>query len=80
MMEVLAPGGYLLDAMQSREWHVHELAQRAGLTATELWLVILNQRAITTSIATGLARAFGTSTGIWIELQQAYDRRERHGP
>lgn len=58
--------------------HRKILAQDLGLDAREFDELINERRDVTPSLAAGLARALGTSSELWLNLQVNYNRRLPH--
>jgi addiction module HigA family antidote len=52
-----------------------ELAQAIGISVFAVKSILLKKRKVTTEIAFRLARYFGTTIDLWINLQEAYDVR-----
>jgi addiction module HigA family antidote len=50
-----------------------ELAKRLGISRHVLGEIINERRAVTTDVAHRLARVFGTSPEVWLNMQQAVD-------
>lgn len=71
IIEPTQPGEYLEDFMDGMSRY--ELAKRTGLTATQVGQIIAGRRSITALTALKLARHFGTSPELWINLQSKYD-------
>jgi len=76
--EVYAPYRFVQEESEIRRWSMGELEERSGLELTDL-LDALTGRPITEHIAAGLARAFGTSAELWLNLDAAYRREASDG-
>lgn len=69
------PAAYIQDELLERGWTLDDLARHSGIPRSELgWI---NGEAggpcgVTQSIAKGLARAFGTSSILWVRLQASF--------
>lgn len=54
----------------------YRLAKDIGVTPTRIGDILLRRRGITADTALRLARYFGTSARLWLNLQAAYDLEE----
>lgn len=70
--EVFAPGEFLKEELDAREWSQIELAEILGRPARLVSEIISGKRAITPETAKGLAAAFGTSPELWMNLETSY--------
>ncbi len=77
LAEVFPPSEFIREEMESRGWRVEDLAEQAGWT-TALTSEVLSGRRVTRLIAYGLGQAFGTSSQLWVNLQNR-KARERAG-
>lgn len=68
------PGDYVRDEMLTRGWTIAQLATHAGAPEFVIRQVLANLRPITPEIAAQLGKAFGTSAGLWTNLEHAYRR------
>ncbi len=71
MIEPTSPGEYLSDFMEGRS--NYSIAKESGLSATQIGEIISGKRKITVLTALKLARVFGTSPELWMNLQTKYD-------
>ncbi len=71
------PGEILLEEfLSSAGMTQSELAHKLGWTRARLNELIKGKRGITADSALDLARAFGTSAKLWMNLQATYDLDE----
>jgi antitoxin HigA-1 len=67
------PGKALADALREAGISASSAAIAMGLPPSTVTRIIKGQRNVTAPIALRIARYFGTSPGIWIGIQSAYD-------
>jgi addiction module HigA family antidote len=67
------PGGILADVLADRGITAAELADAIGLPVSHLEDVIREESELLPETSLLIARALGTSTGLWAGLQSAYD-------
>jgi len=67
------PGQVLMEILSEAELTVNALAMSLRVPANRIGAVIKGQRGITADTALRLARYFGTSAQMWINLQARYD-------
>lgn len=68
------PGEMLLEEfLEPLGWTQKELAERTGLSAQSINLIINGKRGITAETAVLLAREFGNSSQFWLGLQMDWD-------
>ena len=68
------PGEVLLeDFLKPMKISANHLATQTRMPATRIGSIVHGRRSITTETALRLARFFGTSAEMWINLQAAYD-------
>jgi addiction module HigA family antidote len=70
--EAWPPSEYITGMMDVLHWSVDGLANHANLHPRVIRDVLDDGAPITTAIADGLARAFGTSSELWTNLQAAH--------
>ena len=69
---IVGPNEFIWQEIAARGWTLGELCRRSKVSVTAI-LSVLNENApITEVIAAGLARAFGTSAALWLNLDAAY--------
>ena len=68
------PGSYIADELAARGWDIAGLARRAGLDYTETEQIVNQQRPVTADTAQKLGAVFGTSSEIWVHLQNRHDQ------
>ncbi|OGO37779.1 MAG: addiction module antidote protein, HigA family [Chloroflexi bacterium RBG_16_57_11] len=74
MLSPIPPGEVLLeDFMKPLGLSQYRLAQDLGVSPIRISQIIHGQRAITVDTAMRLARYFGTSAKVWLQLQVRYD-------
>jgi addiction module HigA family antidote len=71
--EVFHPGEYINDERIARGWTVEQLAVECGFTTEYTQRIIDGKVTVKTLSANMLARAFGTSARLWLNLQAAWD-------
>jgi HTH-type transcriptional regulator/antitoxin HigA len=69
---VSPPGDLIAEELEARGWNQRTLAEVMGTSPTLVCDVINAKRAITPDTAALLARAFGTSTQVWLGLEARY--------
>lgn len=68
------PGDILLhDFMQPLKLSSYKLAKELGVTAPSINEIVRRRRAVSAEMALRLARYFGTSAQLWLNLQSQYD-------
>jgi plasmid maintenance system antidote protein VapI len=70
---------YVMDEMRARDWSPRRTALAADLPVAVV-TSILSGGLLTRAAAAGLARAFGTSPAIWLELEYEFRDRAVHLP
>jgi len=69
------PGEYLKDELEELNISQNRLALEIRVPAARISEIIKGKRGITADTACRLARYFGTSVDLWLNLQTAYDKR-----
>ncbi len=67
------PGEVLQDLLKEADLTVNALATALRVPANRIGGIIKSQRGITADTALRLARYFGTSAQMWVNLQAKYD-------
>ena len=68
------PGALIrLDYMEPLSLSVTALAERLGVSRKHLSGIVNERAGVTPDMALRLSRAFGTSPGLWLNLQQAVE-------
>ena len=67
------PGEILADLLQESNLTVNALALALRVPANRIGAIVKGQRGITADTALRLARYFGTSAQMWVNLQSKYD-------
>jgi HTH-type transcriptional regulator/antitoxin HigA len=70
--EAFAPGDYIREELEVREWSQLDLAEILGRPAQAVNEIIAGKRSITPDTAKALGDAFGTSAQLWMNLDSAY--------
>ncbi len=70
--ESSAPKELIKEELAARGWSIEQLAERAGLDVAVVRGVVDDGYWYQQSIAEGLGRAFGTSSGLWMNLQLSH--------
>lgn len=69
------PGYYIAEVMESMEMNQVEFACRMGTTTKTLSCLLNGQANISNDLAKKLSVMLGTSTEVWLNLQNAYDQK-----
>ena len=67
------PGELLRDELEERSVSLNELARSVRVPMNRISAIVNGRRSITADTALRLARYFGTSPQMWLNLQTAYD-------
>lgn len=68
------PGAIVrLDYMEPLSLSVTALAERLGVSRKHLSAIVNERAGVTPDMALRLSRAFGTSPGLWLNMQQAVE-------
>ena len=67
------PGEYLADELDARDWTQDDLAEVMGRSRIHINRLVQGKTAVTPESAHELAKAFGTSAELWMNLQVAYE-------
>lgn len=68
------PGAMLrLDYLEPLDMSVTALAERLGVSRKHLSGIVNERAGVTPDMALRLSRALGTTPGLWLNLQQAFD-------
>ena len=67
------PGEYIRDELEARGWTQLDLAEITERNQKNISQIISGKAGITARTAKELSKAFGTSPGVWLNLQSAYD-------
>ena len=67
------PGEILKDELDELGISAAELARRIEVPANRVTQILAGRRAVTADTALRLARWFGTSAELWMNLQQTYE-------
>lgn len=74
LMEPVSPGEILLNEfLLPLKISQNKLGKDIGVPITRINEIVNNHRSITVDTAMRLARYFGTSSEVWLNLQQQYD-------
>lgn len=76
--EAFTPGEHLRDELAERGWTADEFAKIIGRPAHDVADMLDSREDITPKTALALAKAFGTSADLWLNLQTAYGRQVEH--
>src|SRR6266566_3853862 len=71
--DLFVPGEYIAEEMKAREMKQVHLADKLGLSKSEMSLIIHGKRSITVPIALKLEKIFKIDAEIWMNLQVKYD-------
>jgi addiction module HigA family antidote len=67
------PGEILGDELKEIGLTAAELARKLGVPANRISQIIVGKRAVSADTALRLARYFGTSADLWMNLQKSFD-------
>jgi HTH-type transcriptional regulator/antitoxin HigA len=70
--KVFPPGDFIKEELDARGWTQLDLAEILDRPVPTINQIISGKKAITPETALGLAKAFGTSAEIWLNLENAY--------
>ena len=70
------PGAILRDELEERQLTPYRLAKELHITQAAIGQVLAGKRSVTPGVALRLARFFGTTPELWLNLQAAYDLEE----
>ena len=74
-MRPVHPGEILRDELQTMGLSANALSKALGVPVNRITAILNGQRGITADTALRLARYFGTTPRLWLNLQQAYELR-----
>lgn len=74
-MRPVHPGEILRDELQTMGLSANALSKALGVPVNRITAILNGQRGITADTALRLARYFGTTPQLWLNLQQAYELR-----
>ena len=72
-MRAVHPGEILRDELQALDLSVRALSKALGVPVNRITAILNGQRGVTADTALRLARYFGTTPRVWLNLQQTYD-------
>lgn len=75
--QTFPPSLFIQEEMQFRGWKAFELMQESDLTITEVYQLLHQDRQITPHLAGGLAKAFGVSAQLFLNLEKAYQESKK---
>src|SRR5712691_6965040 len=70
------PGDILRDELEERQLTAYRLAKELHITQAAIGQILAGKRSVTPGVALRLARFFGTTPELWLNLQAAYDLEE----
>lgn len=74
--ETFPPCDYITAELDSRGWGLTWLTFLTGLNRAYCKEILCGEQPITPDVAATLARVFGTSAEMWLNLQASWDARE----
>lgn len=74
-MRPVHPGEVLRDELETIGLSANALSKALGVPVNRITAILNGQRGITADTALRLARYFGTTPQLWLNLQQAYELR-----
>ena len=74
-MRPVHPGEILRDEIEAAEVSEHALAKALDVPLSRVTMILERHQGITADTALRLARYFGTTPQLWLNLQQAYELR-----
>ena len=76
-VEALHPGTFIKEELEAREWSQRDLAFVLGVPEQAVNYIIAGKRGVSAEMAKGLAKAFGVSAQLFLNLQSAYEHSRR---
>ena len=70
------PGMYIKQSIDALGMSEKEFSQKSGISETTLSNILLEKEDITPSIADKIAAFFGTSSNMWINMQNGYNTQD----
>ena len=74
-MRPVHPGEILRDELQALGMSANALSKALGVPVNRVTAILHGQRGVTADTALRLARYFGTTPQVWLNLQQTYELR-----
>ncbi|MBP9838895.1 MAG: HigA family addiction module antidote protein [Proteobacteria bacterium] len=74
------PGEFLQEILEERGISQSRLAKHIGVESGVINLICKGKRGISASMAKKLARALGTDSELWLNLQSSYDLTRAEDP
>ena len=74
-MRPVHPGEILRDELQALELSANALSKALDVPVNRITAILHGQRGVTANTALRLARYFGTTTQVWLNLQKTYELR-----
>ena len=74
-MRPVHPGEILREELEELGLSADALAEKLDVAANRVTEILRERRGVTADTALRLARYFGTTPRVWINLQKEYDRR-----
>ena len=74
-MRAVHPGEILRDELQALDLSASALSKALGVPVNRITAILNGRRGVTADTALRLARYFGTTPRVWLNLQQTYDLR-----
>lgn len=72
--EGFPPGDYIREFMEERGWIASDLAVRLNYSESFISDLLAGRRGVSQRVAHDLARVFGTSAILWVNLEHAYQQ------
>jgi HTH-type transcriptional regulator/antitoxin HigA len=70
--EVFPPGEFIREELEARGWTQEDLAKILDRPLSTISAILTGRKAVTPETAIGLAKAFGTSAEVWLNLEATY--------
>ncbi len=70
--QAFPPGDYIKEFIEGRGWTQKELAGRLGCSQAYVSYLICGRRGVSQKISYRLAKVFGTSALLWLNLEHEY--------
>ena len=74
-MRPVHPGEILREQLQTLDLSANALSKALDVPVNRITAILNGQRGVTADTALRLARYFGTTPQVWLNLQQTYDLR-----
>ncbi len=77
--EAFPPNEYIREFMEGHKWTQKKLADELGYSRSFVSDLLSGKRGVSQRLAKDLARVFGTSAILWVNLEHAYQEWRKRG-